>query len=265
MGIKVYHVFLIASGILLLFITFASAVPSGAGITFVKSSGPNQSENATESNITAFAGNLTELIISIGEQGGGGGSSQTWQGYYGNVTGAMTIGDNASNVLFNWSSTAPLGEVFSSVNSSIVWTNVQCFNATAAGSFADDSSNAGGTSQYGLNASQANARYNISDSDEDSINATFDSFDHSEFYVNSLQFSANECPSLKTLNSTGDLDFEEVLLYSPDNQDMIFAAIINQDTLGFDGEYHDFQMLVPEDGHGADTSTTSYYFYIEIG
>ena len=239
----------------------ASAVPSGAGVTFISSSGQEGGNASNSSSTEAFAGNLTELVISAE----GGGSSQAWQGFYGNVTGGLTIGDNASNVLFNWSNSAPLGEVFASVNSSIIWTNVQCFNMTAVGNFSDDSAQAGATSLYGLNGTQANAQYNINDSDVDAINETFNVFDHSEFFVNSLQFSANECPSVKMLNSSGAGVFEEVLLYAPDNQDMVFASIILQDTVGFDGNSHDFQMIVPEDGHGADTNTTSYYFYIELG
>lgn len=251
--------YILLIGIFILLPSIVSAIPSGAGITFINSSRPTGG-NATDSNVSAIAGNITEL--SINTQGGG--STQAWQGYYGNVTGAMTLEDSSSNVLYNWSSTSPLGEVFTSINSSIIWTNIQCFNHTANGSFADDSGQAGATSLYGLNASQANAQYNISNSDADSINATFNQFDHQEFFVNSLQFSANECPSLKTLNSTGSETFEEVLLYSPDNRNMVFASILNQDTIGFNGKSHDFQMMVPEDGHGADTNTTAYYFYIEI-
>jgi len=243
---------------LLFVLSFASSLPSGAGVSFINSS-RYQGMNASNSNSSAYAGNITEILID------GTSTTQSWQGYYGNVSGGLTLQDSTSNVFYNWSSASPNGEVFASVNSSIVWTNIQCFNFTANGSYADDSAQKGATSLYGMNVTQLNALYNISNLDVDSVNGTFNQFNHAAFFVNSLSFSINECPSVKILNGTGVGVFEEVLLYSPDNRQVVFTSIIQQNTIGFDDRTHDFQMLVLEDGHGADTSTTQYFFYLEIG
>ena len=67
-------------------------------------------------------------------------------------------------------------------------------------------------------------------------------------------------------DSSGDSvdgNFEEVLLAQADGNP-VFAALLEQDLSGFDSASHDFEMLVLEDGHAGDSSTTPYYFYIEL-
>ena len=59
-------------------------------------------------------------------------------------------------------------------------------------------------------------------------------------------------------------EFEETLLYAPQEQAIVFASLLEQDLTGFDSSTHDFEMIVLEDGHGTDTQVTSYYFYVEI-
>jgi hypothetical protein len=54
-------------------------------------------------------------------------------------------------------------------------------------------------------------------------------------------------------------------LYEPISTSVIFVSILDEEgPLGFDAASHDFEMLVLEDGHGTDTLTTSYYFYVEL-
>ena len=43
-----------------------------------------------------------------------------------------------------------------------------------------------------------------------------------------------------------------------------YEALLNEDVLGFDNTAHDFEMLVLENGHETDTSTTTYFFYVEL-
>ena len=45
---------------------------------------------------------------------------------------------------------------------------------------------------------------------------------------------------------------------------VVFTSILHDSVTGFDGTLVDFEMLVLEDGHGADTSTTTYFFFLEI-
>ena len=41
-------------------------------------------------------------------------------------------------------------------------------------------------------------------------------------------------------------------------------TILDEDEPGFDDNPHDFQMIVLEDGHGTDTATDTYYFWVEL-
>ena len=74
------------------------------------------------------------------------------------------------------------------------------------------------------------------------------------------------CPVLKTYNGTRHEVFEEVLLYANESGDggIIYTAIIKDDVTGYNNKTWDFQMLVGEDGHDGDTTTTTYYFYVEL-
>ena len=46
---------------------------------------------------------------------------------------------------------------------------------------------------------------------------------------------------------------------------IIFASLLYEgDPVGFDGDKHDFEMLVLENGHGTNTAVTVYYFWVEL-
>jgi hypothetical protein len=174
-----------------------------------------------------------------------------------------------AGLLYNWSVASPEGEVYASTEGSVTWTHIQCFNFTATGTHASDSAQAGGTSRYGTNLSQLEAAYGIIWDDKDGVNETFfKNNGHDLFYTNNLQFDEGECLSTKVFDSTGlgvDNHFEEVLLYDPDNQVVVFTSILDEESpAGFDDDYHDFEMLVLENGHGTDLSPTTYYFYVEL-
>ena len=81
-------------------------------------------------------------------------------------------------------------------------------------------------------------------------------------------------------------DFEEVLLYDGGYQgsnvsngginqtnntnfkNIVYASIIEEDAHGYrgnaDNQTYDFQMLLPEVGLSSWTSSTPYYFYVEL-
>jgi hypothetical protein len=243
------------------FLNFSAAIPFGSNVTsFSNETAPV----STPDSYAAIAGNVTEINLN------GTSVTQSWQGYFGNVTGTIVLGDGSNNQLYNWSDASPKGEVYASVNDSINWYGVQCFNFSAAGTFADDSANIGGTSQFGLNLTQLEAQYNIPYDVSDSVNNTFPlsgAGNHVTFYTGHLQFTDGTCQSTRLFSNSGQStpgQFEEVLLYDYTSRSPIFTSILNQDLLGFDGRSHDFEMLVLDDGHGTDTVTTPYYFYVEL-
>ncbi len=253
---------LILLTVLILQISFVLAVqPFGANYTQINSTRAlaDQAES-----IEAQAGNVTEINI-IGFT-----TTQTWQGYFGNISGTIQLADALDNVMYNWSLASPQGEIYASTSSSISWENIQCLNYTADGTRSDESGNGGTTSQYGTNLTQLESLFNIDSDDMDGVDETFNlqgENTHNTFYTNNLEFSEGECPNTRLFSNAGlgeDDKFEEVLLYEPTTQSVVFASIINEDVMGFDNRSHDFEMLVLEDGHDTNTATTPYYFYIEL-
>ena len=239
---KAYLILLVAMLTVFAF-GIVSAEPNGASTVTQEASSSGPAAGAPE-NHSAIAGNVTEITI-YGES-----ITQSWQGYYGNVSGAIRLADSSGNPMYNWSLASPAGEVFASTASSITWSSIDCFNWTADGTALETA-------------------YNIGATDADGVNETFEAYGsnaHADFSVGTVTFNATTaCRSADIFDSTGasvDGNFEEVLLH--DGTNTVFAALLEEDLSGFDSSSHDFQMLVLEDGHSGDTSTTPYFFYIEL-
>ena len=216
------------------------ADPNGANTVTQEGTSSRGTANSPQ-DAQALAGNITEITVS------GDSITQSWQGYFGNVSGAITLEDASNNTMYNWSLASPQGEIFASTDGSVSWTGVKCFNWTE-------------------NGTDLETTYNI-DGAEDGINETFsDSETHDGFSVGTVSFVADQCMSTQVFDATGAgvaSTFDEVLL-SDAGGNPIFTALLEQDTLGFDDKHHDFQMLVLEDGHDGDTSETQYFFYVEL-
>jgi len=212
--------------------------PSGASLTSISNETGSLDPAGSHS---AIAGNLTEVDVASTV------TTQTWQGYFGNVTGTVQLADGSDNVMYNWSLASPEGEIYASVNNSVNWVGTQCYNNTTF-------------------TSNLELEYNIANNDVDGIDETFSLQDHDAFYVNNVLINTNTCMSTRIYGDTGagvNAEFEEVLLKGGSNE-TIFASILEENMLGFDSASHDFQMIVLEDGHNADTSTRPYYFFVEL-
>ena len=240
---------------------------TGTGATGVNVSNLSSSrQNATApGSLNAIAGNVTHIAVPQGS-----GITQAWQGYTGNVTGVIQLADSGDNVLYNWSLASPEGVVLASTNNSIIWYYIQCFNFTSTGTYEDESGNGGSTNLHGTNLTQLETQYGIKYDDIDGVDETFTltgAGTHNAFYINANEFEEGECQNTRIIDYTGfgqDDHFEEALLYEPSTSSVVFAALLNEDVVGFDDKTHDFEMLVLENGHGTDTATTTYYFYAVI-
>ncbi len=218
------------------------AVPTGpSDINYITSS--RYSVNAA-SNVSAIAGNTTELNFVTNS------ITNTWQGYYGNISGNILLGDSNNNTLYNWSTASPNGEIYATTGSLPNWTSIRCANQTEI----DDEDAALGVNQT---------------TDQDSVNRTFQNTTTLDvFYVGTqvINSSAQNCYAVNLNDETGSssTDFQEVILH--DNaSSLVYTALIKQNSNGFDGNTHDFEMLVGEDGHNGDNNPTTYYFYVELG
>jgi hypothetical protein len=249
---------IVACLVSIFFIAGVLAAPNGADVTPIKSE-RGTANNA--GNASAYAGNVTEIDLYAESV------TQTWQGYFGNITGVIQLADAADKVMYNWSLISPQGEVFASTNSTIQWANIQCFNFTANGSrFAEGGS--GGTSLYGTNLTQLETTFGLSTTSSDGVDETFtSSFNHGQFYVGAVSFSAGQCRSTNIFRNTGKGEatyFDEALLYEPITSSVVFTSILENNEPGFDSRTHDFEMMVLENGHGVDNSVTPYYFFVEL-
>jgi len=226
----------------------------------------------------AVAGNITELTFNTWT------ITRTWQGYYGNVTGTITLADQYNNTLYDWSNTNPNGRVYASRVNNVDWTTIAC------------------ATKHELNIDEAN----FSDTETpdrngiypiDSPNGTFvNSSDYirgdgvtnynivyanyPEFYVGPVQINGTgepgECFSTVMDNATSFVNgqpmagndaahWREVALADGNGDgNIVYASILEQNYPGFDGRPHDFEMLVAENGHGTDIAITTYYFYVEL-
>ncbi len=215
---------------------FVFAYPNGATIT------PTANETAgtgTPSSHAAIAGNMTGLEIT------GYTTTQTWQGYYGNVSGTIQLANGNNDVMYNWSQATAAGEVYASINDTIGWSTISCFNMSER-------------------LTAVESLYNIGASDVDGVDETFNLNNHAPFDTANVSFDLGACNNTQLFGPTGAAAFDEVLLDDSSNR-TVFASILDDDTSGFDGVTHDFEMLVLEDGHGIDTDVTVYYFYVELG
>lgn len=212
-----------------------SAVPTGSDGTITPISSSRFGTQAAKST-TAYAGNVTEFNLNATS------ITQTWQGYFGNITGRIVLGNSANQSMYDWTLASPNGEIYASRALLPTWSSIACANT--ANQTAEDVT-LGSTGKA------------------DAVVNTFTAASHTGFYVGSVQIVTNTCNTTKPYVNTGVSGaFEEVLL--SDGTNLVYTALLEQNVLGFDGRTHDFEMLVGEDGHDGNVAPTTYYFFLEL-
>jgi len=215
--------------------------PNGAKVSEINTS---SSQPDAPSDVYSDAGNLTEIILS------GFSNTNSWQGYYGNVSGVIFLADSLGHVMYNWSAENAIGEVFSSTSDLISWGDIKCFDMD---------------SQTSENKTVLESAYGINSSDPDGIDETFNLNSHPQFFVGKIGFSPGICKNTKVYGPDGSGIFDEVLLYDSKTDNVVYTSILKDNTPGFDKSQHDFEMMVLENGHGTNKIPTNYFFYIELG
>lgn len=235
------------------------ALPTGPeSLDVIQSERRNESLYPAKST-EALAGNVTELNIT-GET-----ITRHWAGFYGEITGKIVLQDAQNNTFYDWTAANPRGQIYAARVNSVSWEDIRCANSTERSS-EDTFANANPD-----NAVDAPSRTFLAYGSDDGYTPTngHTGPGHPTFYVGSVEITVNTCYSAKMYDSTrNEGEFWEVML--SDGSNVVYAATIaNTDSEdngadGFDGVNHDFEMIVPEDGTGTDTSTTTYYFWIQI-
>ena len=174
-----------------------------------------QGGNVTENNVSSIA------------------STGNWQGFYGNITGSLRLGDGSA-IFYDWSG-VPFQAVYASPSNAITW----------GGLVAMDSA---------LELEGKDANYSFTATDDDSINSTF---------------TGNTCAAgteiaaaagVYSYNSTqGNSAWETCIADDGGNTitDTVFGTNIQADD-SYAGTTVDYQLMVPVNATGQ-----LYYFYLE--
>jgi hypothetical protein len=180
-----------------------------------------------------------------------------WKAFVGNVSGTFVLSDASGNKIYDWAIGTVQGVVFASRE-----------NGTGAIKWDSDSIKCATVGEINTEMS-AMAHTNPNDN----ISATFNGTDrgnHDAFYVGDQQITANKCNfTINTYsadNASHDGTFEEVILSDNEggDEDIIYAAIIEQNAIGYNRNSYDFQIMVPERGSQGFTGKTAYYLYVQL-
>jgi len=227
--------------IFLLSISFVASAPAAPSITYYSNS--TYVSNITNRSVD-MPGTITTVKLTSTQQ------DMKWKAYVGNVTGTLALSNAGGQAIYNWAAGTVTGEVYISRFSNINWAAINC--AIAA------SWNAEHTALGIVGTSQ------------DSINATFNATNHAPILVGTNPVRSN-CPSIATnINGAPQVmgpsaNFQEILLRdtATGGDHMIYAGLINANTVGYNGLTYDFQMIVAENESATIPST--YYFWVELG
>ncbi len=260
-----------------------STFPEGPVLTTVNTT----RRNITSARLrTAVAGNVTQITLT------GSSITQTWQGYYGNITGRVRLDNAANEALYTWNLPYPSGEIFATQVQVVNWTstNLRCWELDSTNNYDADLTL---TEYEGGSSAPVFAGLGLTAIDVDGVDETFtnhtpgstNATGHSNFYVGNKLFNGSmtggavACPRTWLYNSSGtggfwgahyeDTAFEEVLIYGNIHGTAaslpIYTSIVRQyGAPGFDGKTWNFEMIVAENGHNGNTATTNYYFYVEL-
>ena len=102
---------------------------------------------------------------------------------------------------------------------------------------------------------------------------------HSQLTIGSVVLAKNTCFSVHTwqrnaaqvFSDSDNANFTQTILYdgtNTTNGNIVYTTKIELDKPGYrilgSSETYDFQMLLPENGAAGFTSSTAYYFYVEL-
>lgn len=223
--------------------------PTGADSVTKVTSSKRTNFNETVKTVPAEAGNVTELQINITKQ------TDHWQGYYGNISGTITL-DNANNfTMYQWSGLADVGgNIFATEASSVTWTSIICANLSSNMS----KDNCKGQGEECLNITEMENMFGMNPDDADGVDETFTST--KDITIDTVDLTNCPATNLYQNDSSQTTYWNETLLTVNDTETLIFAVNVEDDMFGFNYQSWDFQMIVGENEGAGKT----YSFYVEL-
>jgi hypothetical protein len=261
----------VVSILLSILLTAVYAIPSGPTVTILS----NETKNATPGTLVNSSINgtispggyiFTTNLQSVQQ-------NVRWKAYVGNVTGTLTLDDASDNTIYQWTLTSVAGEVYATRSSGIInWTGINCtwisdgrYNAT------DGLDNSNRTPEHDENVALSHTGL------DDNITATFTNTNHSSVVIGSQIIGKNECFTVQTYQrdasqvfaDSDNANFTQIILYdgafNSTDGNVVYATIMQEDITGYDStETFDFQIILPENGATGFSSSTGYYFYVEL-
>jgi hypothetical protein len=260
-----------------------AAYPEGPTITI------NNRTRRTMGDSTAgnaSAGNVTQMTFQ------GSGVTQTWQGYYGNLTGQIRLDNAANQAMYTWRLPYPSGEIYVSEIQTVNWTsnNLRCYHfhnePSAAGAYLD-------IWEYEMNSTAPPyAGLGLNVQSVDGVDETFTNQSnapgYSNFYTGTkfwngtggLSAGSPACPRTWIYNNNQQggwrgtqynaTNFTEIMIWGnwhngANNGRPIYVGFIKQyGAPGFNGKNWNYELMVPDNGHKGNTAPTTYYFYVEL-
>ncbi len=231
--------------------SIATATPNGVTIVAISNStgapGAGGFVNTTGGSITVINLNGTTQNVR-------------WKAFVGNVSGVLSLDDALGNSIYDWTLTAISGEVYATRHAAAInWSGVNCAP---------------------LNATETENRNLSHTSASDNITTTFNALDNQEMFVGTNRIFENTCRTANLFQNSTDPGtntdaFEELVLYDRGNSSwdqnqssfgkIIYGQTLETDERGYDNQStYDFQIIVPERGDPSWTSSTAYYFYMEL-
>jgi len=184
-------------------------------------------------NLTAEGGNVTEISVTSDIQ------TTTWQGFYGTISGELVLDDAAENTFYDWTLLESTGEVLATRDVVSDWTTINCTNQTQI--YIEEVS------------------LGIANSSADSINRTYMNDTHPNFIIGTRTMSG--CRSTLTDSETESQSVFWNVLLNADSDTVVYASIIDDSTVGWNGTEYDFQLLVPAN---KTTGQANYNIYLEL-
>ncbi len=208
-----------------------------------------------------------------------------WIGIIGNISGQYALQDASGNELYDWDIITTTGEIYATKEGTSgrgnyfgggipVWENLTCASHTLI--------------------KNETFFYEHPGQDEDALNKTFvPGFTLTTFYAGERRVmdanvttpagdggyeakGSDTCAGayMNKNNADQSTDFLQVMLTDQTYQvptdlehrqyDIIYAALIENNTVGYDGNTYDFQMILPQSGLQGNQPNVIFYFYIEL-
>ncbi len=208
-----------------------AATPGGASIVGTVTDN-GEYPSSTVGTIDVDSGNIY-LANLTAEQ-----STYHWAGVYGNATGKLILGDSSSNKMYEWDAVAKY--VYFDDDNSITWGSLQA-----------------------VTCSDVEGVYGFLSGASDSCSNTFTGTNNYDSAVTSDAVTG--AITAQTYDGTSTAYWKTMAIGDGGTTDIVFVAEADSAYhSAYDGTVANYQVILPEDGSNGDTTTTTYYMWIEL-